>query len=52
MDTIPDTGDDFATAMTKLDDYFSPKNNVDYEIFQFRRASQQVGETVDQFVTI
>ena len=36
--TIPDTGDDFNTALTKLNDYFSPKRNVDYEIFQFRQA--------------
>ena len=37
--------------MTKLDEYFSPKKNVDYEIFQFRQAVQKAGETVDQFAT-
>ena len=31
--------------------YFSPKKNVDYEIFQFRQAIQQPSETVDQFAT-
>ena len=43
--------DDFATAMEKLDSYFNPKKNVAYEIFQFRKAVQQSGETVDQFAT-
>jgi hypothetical protein len=35
FETIPDTGDDYDTALMKLDEYFSPKKNVDYEIFQF-----------------
>ena len=35
FETIPDTGDDFATALTKLTEYFSPKKNIDYEVFQF-----------------
>ena len=30
---------------------FPPKKNVDYQVFQFRQAVQQPGETVDQFVT-
>ena len=51
FDTIPETGYDYNTAMTKLDNYFSPKKNVDYEIFQFRQATWNVGETVDQFAT-
>ena len=29
FDTIPEDGDDYNTAMTKLDNYFSPKKNVD-----------------------
>ena len=40
FETIPNTGDDFDTALTKLNDYFSPKKNVDYEIFQFRQVSK------------
>ena len=40
-----------ATAMEKLDNYFTPKKNVTYEIFQFRKAVQQSGERVDQFAT-
>ena len=51
FDTIPETGDDFATAMEKLDNYFTPKKNVTYEIFQFRKAVQQSGVTVDQSAT-
>ena len=46
-----DTGEDYATANAKLDQYFLPKKNVDYEIFQFRQAMQRPEETVDQFVT-
>ncbi len=48
---LPDTGDDYRTAQTKLDEYFSPKKNVDYEIFQFRQAAQAPGEAVEQFTT-
>ena len=50
---MSDTGDDYDTAQKKLDDYFSPKKNVDFEVFQFRQAVQQKGETVvqDQFAT-
>ena len=53
FDTLPETGDDddYKTAMEKLDEYFSPKKNVDYEIFQFRQAKQNIGETTDQFAT-
>ena len=51
FDTLPDTGDDYATAVAKLDEHFLPKKNVDYETFQFRQATQQTGETLDQFVT-
>lgn len=31
LETLSKTGDDYATAQMKLDEYFSPKNNVDYE---------------------
>ena len=52
LNTIPETEDDFATAMEKLDSYFTPKKNVAYEIFQFQKTVQQSGETVNQFVAI
>ena len=48
---LRETCDDYDTAMKKLDEYFSPKKNVDYKIFQFRQAVQQKGETVDQLTT-
>ena len=37
--------------MKKLDEYISPKKNIDYEIFQFRQAKQNIDETTDQFAT-
>ena len=48
FDTLSDTGDDYKTALAKLDEYFLPKKNVDYETFQFRQATQK---SVEQFVT-
>ena len=51
FETLTNTGEDYNTAKTKLDDYFSPKKNVTYEIFQFRQATQQAGKSVEQFVT-
>ena len=51
FDTILEMGDAFSTAMENLDNYFTIKKNVTYEIFQFRKAVQQSGEMVDQFAT-
>ena len=51
FDTLTDTGDDYDTAIDKLDEYFAPKKNVDYEIFKFRTAAQNTGETIDQYTT-
>ena len=52
FETLPETGEHYATAQAKLDEYFSPKKNVDYEVFQFlQQAVQQSGKTVNQFVT-
>ena len=53
FDTIPNNGedDDYETALAKLDEYFLPKKNIDFEIFQFRKATQNRGETIDQFAT-
>ena len=38
FETLTEMGEDYATAKKKLDDYFFPKKNVDYEIFQFCQA--------------
>ncbi len=53
FDTLSDTGEDkdYKVALEKLDEYFSPKKNIDYEIFQFRQAKQNIDETTDQFAT-
>lgn len=39
----------FAETKEKLGEYFAPKRNVEYEIFQFRNARQLESETLDQF---
>ena len=39
FETLESTGED-KMAKEKLDEYFSPKKNVDYEIFQFHKATQ------------
>ena len=52
FEMFANTGEDQDTAKTKLDEYFSPKKNVTYEIFQFRQATQQAGESVEQFAKI
>ena len=53
FDTIHNNGQpaDYDTAMRKLGEYFLPKRNVTYEIFQFRQAVQQPGESVDRYAT-
>ncbi|XP_064483033.1 uncharacterized protein K02A2.6-like [Ornithodoros turicata] len=53
-ETRPDaasTADVYATAKKKLHDHFTPKVNKDYEIFQFRRTTQQEDENIDSFYT-
>ena len=49
FDTLPDTGDDFETAKTKLNAYFDPKKNVEFEIYTFRQAKQNPGETMNSY---
>ena len=53
FETLIDTGedDDYKTALEILDEHFAPKRNVNYEIFQFHQAKQNIGETTDQFAT-
>ena len=33
FDTLTENGEDYATAIAKLDQFFLPKKNIDYEIF-------------------
>ena len=51
FETFQDRGepDNYDHAIDKLDAYFSPKKDIDYEIFHFRQAKQLTDETVDQF---
>ena len=49
--TLSDTGANYKTAIKKLDEYFLPKKNIDYETFRFRQASQKSDESLNQFVT-
>ena len=48
---LTNTGEDYNTAKTKLDEYFFLTKNVTYKIFQFQQATQQAGESVKQFAT-
>ena len=43
------TGDEYEIAIKKLNIYFNPKRNVEYEAYIFRQAKQQKGETLDFF---
>ena len=51
FDTLQNTGDDYQTAKQRLEDYFAPRKNVDFQVFQFHQAAQLTDETIDQFVT-
>ncbi|EEC02856.1 hypothetical protein IscW_ISCW001915, partial [Ixodes scapularis] len=43
--------DDYEKAKQLLHDHFTPRVNRDYEIFNFRKTTQQDGETIDAFYT-
>ena len=47
--TLVDTGDDFATAKEKLTEHFYPKKNVEHELYTFRQARQNPGESMNAF---
>lgn len=53
FDKLADTGEanDNKKTIKKLDAYFTPKKNMDFEIFKFRSAVQANNETIDQFAT-
>ena len=50
---MPDTGDDndYATAVEKLNGYFSPQTNIAFEVYNFRQTKQKDGESLDSFHT-
>ena len=50
---LSDTGEDndFDTAKAKLTQFFEPQKNRRYEVFRFRQAKQEQGESLDKFHT-
>ena len=49
--TLEDTGNDFTTAVTKLNEYFQPKSNVAFERHVFRQQKQEDNETINAYIT-
>lgn len=49
FDTLPNTGTDYDTAILRLTEHFSPTENKDMAIFDFRQVKQQSGESIDEF---
>ena len=43
--------DEYGVAKRSLTEFFTPKKNTTEEIFKFRQASQNSGETIDSFYT-
>ncbi|KAK6186734.1 hypothetical protein SNE40_006012 [Patella caerulea] len=41
-------GDDISRTKEKLQNYFAPKRNTEYEIFVFRQATKHQGESLDK----
>lgn len=41
--------DEYETAKTQLNLYFSPKKNTEYERYMFRQTREEHGEALDQF---
>ena len=51
FETLTNTGDDYAGAKGKLDTYFAPKKNTEFEVYKFRQAKQQQSEGIDAYLT-
>ena len=49
LNTIPDNGDDYKTALEKLTEHFEPQKNLLHETYLFRQARQEPNETLGQF---
>ena len=50
FETLSDTGDDYNTALEKLNAYFEPQKNIYFECHSFRQASQQQQEPITDYV--
>ena len=42
---------EYNVLKNSLTDYFTPKQNTAYEVFKFRQATQNAGETIDSYYT-
>ena len=57
FETLPDlpatdsAANIYYQAVAKLSTYFNPKKDVEFEIYLFRQAKQQQGETLDTYHT-
>ena len=53
FDTLEGTGEDkdYKTAVEKLTAHFNPPVNTTYEVYNFRKAQQNEGESLDSFHT-
>ena len=48
---LTDTGLDFETLVNKFKRYFSSRNNVVFERYEFRRCAQEPGKGIDSWYT-
>ena len=48
---VGETRDVYTIVKDSFSAYFTPKKNTSYEIFKFRQAKQEDGETIDTFYT-
>ena len=53
FETLPDLGEekDFKEACEILIQYFTPRQNVSFEVCKFRNMKPEDGKTVDEFLT-
>lgn len=51
FETLSGTGEDYDTALAKLNAYFEPKKNIPFERHAFRQAAQGPTEGMDAYVT-
>ena len=51
FETLPETGDDYKTALEKLTAHFNSCKNIAFERHVFRQATQKADETMDAYVT-
>ena len=51
LNTLPDTRDNPEGAIQALNTYFTPKKNLTFETYTFRKMHQHSDETLDTYVT-